>query len=379
MKIINANIYQNETRSFLRGSLLIEDGIIRAIGSVDTEDAETIDAEGAYLLPGLIDVHTHGRVGLDFVTCEEKDLGTLAADYARYGVTTVMPTLASAPLEKMYGMTDAINRFSPKPNEADLFGVHWEGRYMNPEKRGAHAPEYLAPPRAEELENEVFRMCRRLHISVALEMDGGEAFAKQAHAIGATLGLAHTTAGYAEAKKWEEKGIRSYTHLYNAMPSLHHRDGGAVCAAFEGDAFAELICDGIHISPEMIRLAYRNKGPERISLISDSIEAAGMADGDYNIAGLPCVVKNGIARAADNGVLAGSTLSLNTAVNNLVDFCSIPLTDAILCATETPAKQVGIFDTVGSIAVGKRADLLFSTRGDRLEIERILLRGSFLV
>lgn len=378
MKIIHANIYHNDTRSFSFGSLCVEDGIIRAVGEVGEVGGEVFDAQGAYVVPGLIDVHTHGRIGLDFVTCEADELGTLAADYARYGVTTVMPTLATAPLGRMYEMTDAINRFEPKPNEADLFGVHWEGRYMNPEKRGAHAPEYLAPPCAAELESEVFRMCRRLHISVALEMEGGSEFADRALAMGATLGLAHTTANYAEAKKWEAKGIRSYTHLYNAMPSLHHRDGGAVCAAFEGDAFAELICDGIHISPEMIRLAYRNKGAERITLISDSIEAAGMADGDYNIAGMPTVVKNGIARTKDNGVLAGSTLSLNTAVNNLIDFCGIPLTEAILCATESPARQVGLFGTVGSIEVGKRADLLFLTNGERLDIDRIMLRGSFL-
>lgn len=378
MKIINANIYQNDTRSFVFGSLCIEDGVICAIGERDACDKEIYDAQGAYLVPGLIDVHTHGRVGLDFVTCEAGDLGTLAADYARYGVTTVMPTLATAPLEKMYEMTDAINRFEPKANQADLFGVHWEGRYMNPAKRGAHAPEYLAPPNAAELESEVFRMCRRLHISVALEMEGGEEFAARALSMGATLGLAHTTASYAEAKKWEDRGIRSYTHLYNAMPSLHHRDGGAVCAAFEGDAFAELICDGIHISPEMIRLAYRNKGAERITLVSDSIEAAGMADGRYSIAGLPCIVKDGIARTEDTGVLAGSSLSLNTAVNNLIDFCNIPLTEAILCATETPAKQVGFFDTVGSIEVGKRADILFLKNDQRLEIDRIMLRGSFL-
>ena len=220
-------------------------------------------------------------------------------------------------------------------------------------------------------------MCRALHISAAYEMDGGEAFAARALELGATLGLAHTTATYVQAKAIEKQGVTSYTHLYNAMPSLHHRDGGAVCAALEGDAYAELICDGIHIAPEMVRLAYRAKG-EKLVLVSDSIEAAGCADGHYNIAGMPTVVKDGIARTEEDGVLAGSTLSLNRAVNNLMDFCGIPLTDAILCATEAPAKMVGGFDRYGSIEAGKQANLLFLRTHDRLTIDRVMLRGAFL-
>lgn len=377
MIIKNAMIYQNNTRSFVRGALRLEGDVIREVGEISGPDGEAWDAEGAYILPGLLDVHTHGRAGLDFVTCTEEQFGAMARDYARFGVTTVMPTLASAPYGQMLLATEWANRFEPKPDQADFCGVHWEGRYMNPAKRGAHAPEHLAPPRAEELEAEVFRMCRALHMSAAYEMDPSGAFAAKALALGATLGLAHTTATYAEAKAIEGQGITSYTHLYNAMPSLHHRDGGAVCAALEGDAYAELICDGIHISPEMVRLAYRAKGAEKLVLVSDSIEAAGCADGYYNIAGMPTVVKDGIARTEEDGVLAGSTLSLDRAVNNLMDFCRIPLTDAILCATEAPAKMVGVFDRYGSIEAGKQANLLFLRTPNRLELDRVMLRGVF--
>jgi len=377
MIIKNAHIYQNHTRSFVSADLWIEGDRIRQIGTDLPSEGEILDAKGAYIVSGLLDVHTHGRAGLDFVTCEEKDFGTMARDYARFGVTAVMPTMASAPYEKMVLATEWANRFVPEADQADLCGVHWEGRYMNPAKRGAHAPEHLAPPRAEELESEVFRMCGALHISAAFEMDPTGAFAEKALALGATLGLAHTTATYAQAKAIEKQGITSYTHLYNAMPSLHHRDGGAVCAALEGDAYAELICDGIHIAPEMVRLAYRAKG-DKLVLISDSIEAAGCADGFYNIAGMPTVVKDGIARTQEDGVLAGSTLSLDRAVNNLIDFCGIPLTDAILCATEAPAKMVGVFDRYGSIEAGKMASLLFLKSPDRLTIDRVMLRGVFL-
>lgn len=377
MLIKGARIYRNRMRTFMPGDLLIQDGVIRKVGKIEHADGEVYDAKGAYVIPGLLDVHTHGRVGSDFVSASPWKYGTMAADYARHGVTTVMPTLATAPLEQMLQATDALNRFSPQPGEASFCGVHWEGRYMNPAKRGAHNPELLAPPLASELADGALRACRALHITAAFELDRDGSFARAARALGATLGLGHTTATYAQAKAIEGQGITSYTHLFNAMPSLHHRDGGAVCAALEGNAICELICDGIHISPEMIRLAYRIKGPQGISLVSDSIEAAGCADGTYNIAGMLATVKDGIARTED-GALAGSTLSMDQAVNNLMDFCKIPLTEAILCATETPARQMGVYESCGSIEAGKRADLLFLKTDARLEIDRVMLRGCML-
>ena len=377
MLLRNVMIYRNRMRKFIPGDILITDGVIRKVGKIEEHTENEIDGKGAYVVPGLVDVHTHGRVGLDFVSASPRDYGVLATDYARHGVTTVMPTLATAPYEQMLKATDALNRFTPQAGEATFCGVHWEGRYMNPIKKGAHCAELLAPPVPEELEAEVFRKCKALHISVASELDPDGRFLAAARRLGATLGLAHTTATYEEAKLAESRGVTSYTHLFNAMPSLHHRDGGAVCAALEGTAICELICDGIHISPEMIRLVYRVKGAESISLISDSIEAAGVEDGAYNIAGVHAEVKNGIARTKD-GALAGSTIALDSAVNNLIDFCKIPLTDAILAATETPAKQVGVFERCGSIEPGKQGDLLILKDARRLDIKSVVLRGEML-
>jgi N-acetylglucosamine-6-phosphate deacetylase len=195
--------------------------------------------------------------------------------------------------------------------------------------------------------------------------------------MGATLLLGHTDATYEQAKRAEKYGVSAYTHLFNAMPPLHHRDGGAVCAALTGECLAELICDGIHIAPQMIKLAYSLLGYRRTVLISDSMEATGCPDGEYAIAGTPVVVKNGIALTPE-GALAGSTLTLDEAVNNLMHFCDIPLTDAILCATENPAKEVGIFDRVGSIDVGKRADLLVLDSTQRLDIIKVMINGRFI-
>ncbi len=378
--IINALVYRNETRSLEKLDVLCKDGKIAELGELGTLkcDGEIIDAEGYTLYPGLVDIHTHGRAGYDFTEAPAEALPHMARSYAEHGVTTVMPTLASAPYERMLASAKLLNDFKPADGEATFCGVHFEGRYLNAKKKGAHAEHLLAPLNADELDNEILKSLKAFHISAAYELDSDGSFTRTALEMGATLGLGHTNATYAEAKTAERSGITAYTHLFNAMPALHHRDGGAVAACLEGDSFAELICDGIHISPEMVRLAYRNKGAERLSLISDSMEATGSPDGEYAIAGNKVIVKNGKALTLE-GALAGSTLTLDGAVQNLMDFCGIPLTDAIICATEAPAREVGIFDKYGSIDAGKSADILFVPSGAKnFKIDKIMLRGSLI-
>ena len=377
MLIKDLNIYSNRQRSFIHGDIRIEDGIIVCVGNIASADGEPWeDGGGAYVVPGLIDVHTHGICGDDWCLCESEAYERMALAYARAGVTSVMPTLSSAPLERMLGATASLNAFEPNDG-ANTVGVHWEGRYLNPEKKGAHAPELIKPLEPSELNAPELLGCKRLHISAAYELDADGSFAKRAREIGATLGLAHTTATYTEAKLSEERGISSYTHLFNAMPPLHHREGGAIAAAFEGDRYAELICDGIHISPEMVRLAYRNLGIERITLISDSLDATGLPDGDYFSSGLPVTVRDGICRIA-SGALAGSTITLDRAVRNLMDFCKIPLTEAIIAATENPARQINAFERYGSIEAGKSADMLFLSSGESLDVRRVMVRGRYI-
>ena len=377
MLIKNANVYVNTTRQFEKKDILIVDGKIADMGQLDVTDNDVFDAQGCYVVAGLVDVHTHGRAGYDFCGASEGQLHQMARDYARHGVTTVMPTIASAPLGEMVAAAERVCGFTPDGKDAAFCGVHLEGRYLNPSKKGAHAVELISGLCASELD--AFANCSPLHISGAYELDGDGSFCDRALKMGATLGLGHTEATFGEARLAEKRGVTSYTHLFNAMPPLHHRDGGAVCAALTGECFAELICDGIHLSPQMINLAYSMLGAERTVLVSDSMEATGCPDGDgYSICGNAVTVKDGIARTAD-GALAGSTLTLDRAVNNLIDFCGIPLTEAILCATENPARQMGVFDRLGSVDIGKTADLLFLHNGERLNIKNIIIRGGFAV
>ena len=382
--IKNAMIYRTPRRVFSMGDILVSDGRILAVSEdmpldeavlATVEVEETIDAKGRMVIPGFVDVHTHGRAGGDFATADEDTMRVMAESYLASGVTTVLPTLASAPLDDM---KDGIGRIGKVAEETGcgkmtrFAGVHIEGRYLSPAKRGAHAPHLLSALDPHELADLLSRIHGIKHISAALELEGGEAFLAMAKEKGATVGLGHTSATYAQAMALIEQGVTSMTHLYNAMPPLHHRDGGAVCAGLlSPDVYCELICDGFHIAPEMVKLAYTLKG-DHLVLITDSMEATGCADGEYAIAGMPVTVKDGKARTGD-GAIAGSTLSMWEAVRNLRDFAGISLGKAVYAATMAPAKQVGLDAEIGSLDTGKLADLILLD-GD-LGVGRVMCGG----
>lgn len=353
--------------AFVAGELLIEGDRIVAQGAPDTldaVDARVLDMKGARIAPGLVDIHTHGRAGSDFVSADAPSLARMARSYAGTGTTSVMPTLASAPMEDYVRAAERIATASRTEGGARYLGLHLEGRYLNPQKRGAHAEHLLAPLDESELSALHERMCRPspFRLSAAFELDADGSFASRAKSLGMSLSLAHTAATYDEATQAIDAGVSSLTHLFNAMPPLHHRAGGAVVACFDAaangkDVMGELICDGLHISPEMVRLAYRALGRDHTILITDSMEGTGCPDGHYTIAGQAVLLQNGRA-CTEDGALAGSTLSLMDAVRNLCAMCQVPLEDAILCATRNPASMIGMQHIVGSLDVGCCADLL---------------------
>ena len=377
----NAYIYtelNTGERGLVHGRIVTDGKLISSVELGEwSEDLyefdKVVDLDGACLVPGLIDVHTHGRAGGDFNDADGNLLAKMSRSYLESGVTSVMATLASATLENLGKAIDRIEN-AKKQGAENIIGVHLEGRYLNPKRRGAHAENLLAPLDAEEIENLIIKMKKvgKAHVSASLELDKSGEFTKNVVKNGATLGLAHTDAPYAEAQAAFERGAISLTHTYNAMSPFHHRDGGAVGAGLlNRDVYCELIVDGFHVSPEAVTMAYRMK-KDKLVLITDSMEATGMVDGEYSIGGLPVTVKDGKARTHD-GAIAGSTLSLIDGVKNLAAFAGITFNEALYHATAAPAKMLGIFDKVGSLEVGKLANML--VLDNELNVREVIFEG----
>lgn len=365
MNFKNAMIYRTDARCFSLGSVRVEAGKI--VGFEETADA--IDLHGAYLLPGMVDIHTHGRAGEDFCDADSVEIDRMARSYAEAGTTTVVPTLASAKWEQLLGaIARTAGREDPKDGGCRFLGVHLEGRYLSPVRRGAHASELLALPSIDELET-LHAACgsRRLRISLAPELDGAREMIARARETGVQIGIAHTDATFAQAMEATAWGCEVFTHQFNAMRPFHHRDPGTVGAGLLSDAYIELICDGIHLHPGTVLLAHRIKSPDKILLVTDSMAGAGCPDGTYSIAGLPVTVRDGKAINSD-GAIAGSTLNLLDGMLNYAAFCGISLEQAIPAATIQPARCAGIADSVGSIEIGKHADFVALDRDGRTRL-----------
>ena len=370
IRIKNVSIFQDDG-TFLPGCLTVENGRIAENGDADS----VFDGQGALLCPGLIDQHTHGRAGADFCTATAEQLTAMARDYAKHGVTTVLPTLAS---DTFAGWLAALSRIG-KSGLAAFAGIHLEGRWLSPARRGAHAENLLSLPNVAELQTLVAASPLPIaKITLAPELPGGTAFLAACLERGVRASQGHTDEDYATAAAALTAGANCFTHLYNAMPPLHHRAGGPVAAALtEESAFAELICDGVHVAPEVVRLTYAAKGSDRLMLISDSMAGTGCPDGTYEIAGQPAVLKNGRALTPD-GKLAGSTLNLLIGVQNLAAFCGIPFGQALRCATVTPAAYLGWQGERGTLSPGARADLfLLQNENDPLP-RRVMLAGEWV-
>lgn len=366
-------IYRLGTRTFEDGDLFVKDGVIADGGEPDA----VIDCTGKYIMPGLVDVHTHGRSGYDFNTADENGVRVMRKEYAKVGTTTIMATLASASVESLLSSSKAINKNrAAEAGLATIAGIHLEGRYLNVKRRGAHAEALLAPLDADEADMLIEKMLPLpVHVSAALELDGGESFVKSLVEKGVTVAVAHSDATYAQAMDALEWGATAFTHTFNAMRPIHHREPGNMVASMLADnAYTELICDGEHVHPAMIELCARAKKDGRLVLITDSMEASGCPDGEYSIAGMPVFVQSGKAVTSD-GALAGSTLDMFTALVNFMHFTHRTLEEAIPSATINPANEVGIGDTVGSLDIGKRADLIIINDKDDPVIESVYANG----
>ena len=366
MIIKGGKVFQ-EDGSFLEQAIYINDH--RLVDKAEyQDDGEVIDAEGLLVLPGLVDIHSHGAAGEDFSDGNPEGLKKILQYEKRCGITSYCPTSMTFPKERLRQIFASI-KGAQTEDGATVVGINMEGPFLDPAKKGAHVEKWIAAPDVafvRELNQDADGLVRL--VTVAPNMDGAEEFIKEMHEE-VCISLGHTAADYDCASRAMKLGAHHVTHLYNAMQPFGHRAPGLIGAAMDDpECRVELICDGYHIHPSTIRAAFRMFGPERVILISDSMRATGMENGTYELGGQEVTVKDRKAVLKD-GTLAGSATNLYGCMCKAVEF-GIPLEQAIMAATANPARSIGIFDRVGSIRIGKQADLLLVS--ENLELKRVI-------
>lgn len=377
-KILKNAVIFNGDFDKVRADVAVEDGRISAIG-FDVGEGEEIDLTGYTILPGLIDMHIHGCGGADAGDATPEALETMSETLVKRGVTSFCPTSMTLSFEELEKIFANIADMKDKVKGAYIHGVNMEGPYISMAKKGAQNPLYVRNPDKEEFKKlyEGCGGCIKI-VDIAPECPGSEEFIKEISPI-CPVSTAHTSANYEDevnAIKW---GVRHTTHLYNAQSGLTHRAPGVVGAVFDNarskGVRAELICDGFHIHPAALRIAFFMLGEDNSVIISDSMKAAGYKDGTYDLGGQPVYVKDGKALLAD-GTIAASTSNVYEELKNVISF-GIPEKQAVKSATINPAKAIRVDKETGSIELGKAADMLVLDKDYNIKL--VMVKGEIKV
>jgi N-acetylglucosamine-6-phosphate deacetylase len=355
--------------------VLVSGGMLAAIGTgLTREGADVLDAKGAYLSPGLVDIHIHGAAGVMCDRAGVPELAAMSEALARLGTTSFLATITSSEKEVTVGVLAAIREASAGVPGARILGSHMEGPYLNPVRAGAQRPDALRTYTKGELSDYLDAAGGMLCVmSLAPEVPGAFDLIDDLVSACIVPGAVHTDATYDEGVSSIKRGIRLTCHTFNAMRPVHHREPGiAVAALLFPEVFCEFIADGFHLALPMIELAYRVKGPDRMIIVSDAV-APGVPEGDYDFFGTKTRVEGGRVFFPANGVLAGSASPLMAGVRNLHARTAIPLVHIIRAASLNPAILIGRDREVGSITAGKRADLLLL--GENLDILKVWIGG----
>ncbi len=368
----NAEIL-NENFDFVNGSLAVEDGKILGI-DCEKNDAEIIDCSGLKILPGFIDIHIHGTKGGDASDAKEESLQIMSENLPRHGVTSFCPTTMTLSGEELEEIFRTISLVKGNEKGAYIHGINMEGPYISLAKKGAQKAEHVRKPDIDEFKK-LNDICNVSLVDIAPEEDENNAFSKEVSEI-CTVSAAHTSADSIQARKGFENGITHATHLFNAMTGISARVPGVAGAVFDSDNVrAEIICDGFHVAPETLRMAFKLLGEDRTIVISDSMKAADCEDGEYMLGGQTVYVREGKALLAD-GTIAASTSNIFDEFRNLLSF-GIDFKHAVKSCTINPARAIGQDKVTGSIEKGKNADLLLVD--ENMEIKSVYIKGKKII
>ena len=369
----NARIFTSDFQ-FHTGAFEVKDGIFGEI-LAENVPADAIDLQGATVIPGLIDVHSHGNSGADFSDGDYEGLKAMAAYFAKCGVTSFAPASMTLPYDVLEKAFATARQLVDEKIEglSVLRGIQMEGPYFSYKKRGAQNADYLKEPDFEGFKA-LYEGCGGLVtiVDIAPELPGAAEFVAKAKDL-CTVSIAHTDSDYDHAKAAVDAGVTHLTHLYNAMPGIHHRNPGVIPAAVENpNVQAELICDGYHIHPASVRLAF-TMFKDRMVLVSDSGRCAGQAEGyQFDLGGQMAELRNGVAKLVGTETIACSAANLWQCLQNVISW-NVPEAEAVRAATYNPAKAIGAHNVVGSIETGKVADFII-TNADYSE-KRVFLAG----
>ena len=369
MEFKNLKVFQPDG-TFKTGGLTITDDRITG----NTPAADACDMDGLYAIPGLVDVHFHGCVGHDFCDGTHEAISAIARYQAENGVAAICPATMTYPEEKLADVAEAAATYQVESRDAALVGINMEGPFISEAKKGAQNAAYLHEPDAEmfrRLQKKaggLFKLC-----DLAPELPGAMEVIEQL-AGEVRLSIAHTEADYDTASEAFRRGARQVTHLYNAMPPFSHRAPGVIGAAADNDAVAvELIADGVHVAPAVVRATFKLFAG-RVVLISDSMMATGLTDGEYSLGGQAVTVRGNLATLKD-GTIAGSATNLLDCLRSAVKM-GIPLGEAVRSASLNPARAIGVAHDFGSLEPGKLANVVLLD--ENLSVHSIILRGQML-
>ncbi|MEU8815924.1 N-acetylglucosamine-6-phosphate deacetylase [Actinoplanes sp. NPDC048796] len=346
----------------------VVEGYVEVDGPTILEVTAGNSAGDDVIVPGFVDIHCHGGGGHTFTTGDAESARAAAAFHLGHGTTTMLASLVSSPFELM---RDATAAYLPLIEAGVLAGVHYEGPYLSQVRCGAQNPDHLRDPSIDELQELIKTEAVRL-VTIAPELPGALEAIAFLREKGVAAAVGHTDATYEQTLAGVAAGATVGTHLFNGMRPPHHREPGPVIGLLASPVVSELIADNIHLHPGMLAFAARTAGPDKAALITDAIDATGMADGSYDLGGQQVIVADGVARLARNDSIAGSTLTMDVALRNTVA-AGISLPDAVAMASTTPARVLGLADQTGALEAGLSADLV--VLNPDLTVKRVMRRG----